>query len=281
MSLTTQQNWFTETHLPSGTAFSLQIKQQLYAAQTPFQKIEIYATEHFGNLMVLDGCIMLTQRDNFLYHEMISHIPLHTHAAPRQVVIIGGGDCGTLQEVLKHSEIEQATQVEIDPQVTACAEKYFPELCRHNHDPRAKLLFVDGIEWMRQAPSASLDIIIVDSTDPAGPATGLFNVDFYQQCARALKPDGLLVQQSESPLIHLALQQQMREAMHQSGLTNLLTYCFPQPVYPTGWWSATMASKSLKLDQFRQPSAALSTHYYNAGIHLAALQSPNLWLKPT
>ena len=220
---------------------------------------------------------MLTTRDNFFYHEMMSHPALFTHADPRRVVIIGGGDCGTLREVLKHDEVESAIQVEIDERVTRLAEKYFPELCESNNDPRAELLFIDGIKWMAACEEETLDVVIVDSTDPIGPAEGLFNEAFYKSCLQALKPGGILVQQSESPLAHLPLLKSMRRAMKNAGFQALRTLTFPQPCYPTGWWSATLARKRGSLDTFREADAAakpFATQYYNLDMHHAALAQP-------
>lgn len=268
--------WFTEFSEASGVGFGLKIRACLHEEQTPFQHIAIYDTLSFGHLMVIDGCIMLTTRDNFLYHEMISHPALFTHPNPKRVVIIGGGDCGTLKEVLKHP-IESAIQIEIDEKVTRLSEVYFPELCTHNHDKRAQLLFLDGIRWMQEAPSNSADIIIVDSTDPIGPAEGLFNEAFYRECHRVLAPQGILVQQSESPLIHQQLQREMRSAMRNAGFDNLLTQAFPQPVYPSGWWSATLASKAGDLTHFRRDQALwerLGTQYYQFDLHQALLSPP-------
>src|SRR5690606_11377001 len=155
-----------------------------------------------GRLMVIDGSIMLTQRDNFLYHEMMSHPALFTHPDPKRVVIIGGGDCGTLREVLKHASVESVVQIDIDERVTRLSERFFPELCSSNGDPRADLRFEDGIEWIKRAADGSIDVLIIDSTDPVGPAVGLFAVDFYRECCRALAANGVMVQQSESPLLH-------------------------------------------------------------------------------
>jgi len=138
------KNWFTELCDEAGSAFSLRIRAKLHEEQTPFQKIEIYETTDFGNLMVIDGFIMLSSRDNFLYHEMMSHPVLFTHPAPKRVLIIGGGDCGTLREVLRHPDVETVEQVDIDERVTRLSEIHFPELCEANDDPRAHLHFADG-----------------------------------------------------------------------------------------------------------------------------------------
>ena len=269
--------WFTEQHGRSGSSFGLRIKERLHAEKTPFQTIEIYDTTDWGKLMVIDGCTMVSTRDNFLYHEMMSHPALFTHARAKRVVIIGGGDCGTLREVLKHEEVEHAVQVEIDERVTRLSEKYFPELCESNGDPRAELLFIDGIKYMAEHEPESLDLIIVDSTDPVGPAEGLFGADFYATCYKALRPSGILVQQSESPLAHLDLIKAMRSAMRFADFHSVKTLTFPQPVYPTGWWSCTMARKGADLTGFRERGAAtkqFATRYYNVDIHKAALASP-------
>ena len=272
-----QQTWFTEQHDYSGSSIGFRVKQLLHAEQTPFQSIEIYDSTDWGRIMVIDGCMMVTDRDNFLYHEMMAHPALFTHPRAKRVVIIGGGDCGTLREVLKHDEVESAIQVEIDERVTRLAERYFPELCESNNDPRAQLLFVDGIKWMAECEPDSLDIIIVDSTDPIGPAEGLFNEAFYQTCLKALRSGGILVQQSESPLAHLPLLKSIRSALKLAGFQALRTLTFPQPCYPTGWWSATLARKGSDLSTFRERGAATKpfvTRYYNAEMHKASLAIP-------
>src|SRR5690606_6241225 len=230
----------------------------------------------WGKLMLIDGAMMLTTRDNFLYHEMMSHPALFTHANPRNVAIIGGGDCGTLREVLRHPGVASAVQCDIDEQVTRMAEKYFPELCESNGDPRARLLFDDGVAYMANCEPGSLDLVIVDSTDPVGPAEGLFNKAFYASCFRALRDDGILVQQSESPLVLLDLIRQMRGEMRKAGFTAFQTLPFPQPCYPTGWWSCTLARKAGGFD-FREADArgkAFATRYYSADIHKGAATLP-------
>jgi len=241
------QDWFTEICAEHGSSFGMAITGKLHEEVSEFQKIAIYDTTHFGHLMVIDGFVMLTQRDNFLYHEMMSHPALFTHTNPERVAVIGGGDCGTLQQVLLHANVLDVTQVDIDERVTRLAEKYFPELCAANNDPRATLLFDDGIKWMAEKASHSLDVIIIDSTDPIGPAEGLFNRAFYTSCFNALKPGGILVQQSESPLYHQKLIASIHEEMGAAGFGNRHTLHFPQPCYPSGWWSATLASSGADL----------------------------------
>lgn len=270
-------NWFSEVCDAHGTAFSLRITERLTEVQTPYQRIEIFDTTDFGKLMVIDGFVMLSSRDNFIYHEMMSHPVLFTHTQAKDVLIVGGGDCGTLSEVLRHDTVESAVQVEIDEQVTRLAEQYFPELCESNHDSRATLIFDDAIQWVKNAAPESLDIIIVDSTDPIGPAEGLFSEVFYRDCLKALRPGGLVVQQSESPLLHMNILRDMHAAMRGAGYADVKTLQFPQPVYPSGWWSATMARKGEKIAGLRENDAAgnsFSGKYYSAEIHQAAFAMP-------
>ena len=271
-------NWFTEKCSECSTAFSLETESKLHEEQTPFQNIEIYATKAFGNLMVIDGFIMLTERDNFIYHEMISHPALFSHSKPADVLIVGGGDCGTLREVVKHQCVKNITQVEIDQRVTELSKQYFPKLCDSNHDPRVDLIFDDAIEWVKNAATESLDVIIVDSTDPIGPAKGLFSTPFYQDCARILKEDGLIIQQSESPLAHLeSIILPMQKCMQTAGFNDIQLINFPIATYPTGWWTATMASKKSTIDFSRETESRnfeFSTHYYNHAIHSACFATP-------
>jgi len=275
-------NWFSEQHAGIGSAWSAHIKEKVFDQHSPYQHIEVYDTEGFGKLMVIDGCTMVSTLDNFLYHEMMAHPVLFTHPDPRRVAIIGGGDCGTLREVLRHPGVEHCTQIDIDEVVTRASELHFPELCEANDDPRAELLFIDGIEWMKNAEPGSLDVIIVDSTDPVGPGEVLFSAEFFSACRRALAPDGLIVQQSESPLVHLELIQAMYTRFESAAFNDIRTLFFPQPIYPTGWWSATLAGRHGSLEHFREVDARakpFETRYYNADIHRAALVQPEFFRK--
>ncbi|MEQ3512202.1 polyamine aminopropyltransferase [Pseudoalteromonas sp. BZB3] len=278
MSNLEANRWFTEISDRDGSAFSLRINKKLDEIQSPFQKVEMFETTDFGNLMIIDGCTMVSTRENFFYHEMMSHPALFSHPAPKNVVIIGGGDCGTLREVLKHPSVETVKQIDIDEVVTQMSLKYFPELCESNNDPRATVMFDDGIKYMREATPESIDVIIVDGTDPVGPGEGLFNHAFYTSCLNALRPGGIMIQQSESPLMHMPLLLEMRDAMKDVGFADLQTLPFPQPIYPSGLWSATMARKVEQFAGFREQdveTATFDTEYYNVGIHKGALATPN------
>jgi spermidine synthase len=281
--MTLDKNWYTEEWAGQGSAISLKIKDKVHDEQSTYQRIEIYETETFGTLMTLDGLVMVTDRDNFVYHEMMSHPALFTHPDPRRVLVIGGGDCGTLREVLRHPAVELAEQVELDERVTRVSEKFFPELCESNRDPRARFHFTDGIQWVADAKPESYDVIVVDSTDPVGPAAGLFSETFYKNCFRALRPHGIVVGQSESPLFHADLIRSVQQSLRAAGFGDAATLFFPQCTYPSGWWSATMGGKNIALANFRARDAAartFATRYYNQHIHAAALASPEFLRHP-
>lgn len=273
--MTLDQRWFSEA--ASGYAMSLEINKKLHEEQTPYQMIEIYETKTFGNLMTLDGITMLTSRDNFIYHEMMSHPVLFNHPNPKDVAIVGGGDCGTLKEVLKHETVKSVIQIELDKRVTSIAEEYFPELCESNDDPRATLLFEDAIGWMQNAEAESLDVIILDTTDPVGQAKRLFSEPFYKDCHNALRAGGIVVAQSESPLMDMEILVDLRGEMQKADYAELQTIFFPMPTYPSGWWTATQARKGQKFGDFREQMARhkpFTTKYYNADIHRACSAVP-------
>lgn len=269
--MTLDKNWYTEKWQGQGAAISLHINDKIHDEQSDYQRIEIYETDSFGRLMTLDGLVMVTDRDNFIYHEMMTHPALLAHPSPEKVLIIGGGDCGTLREVLKHKNVTQADQVELDERVTRVAEKFFPVLCSANNDARARLIFKDGIKWVQEAAAATYDLIIIDSTDPVGPAAGLFEHEFYGACHAALADNGILVAQSESPLFHGDLIKSMRQEMNAASFDNVTTLLFPQCTYPSGWWSTTLASKK----KLAAPRACdVETLYYSGEIHKSAMALP-------
>ncbi len=273
------ENWFSEPAL--GHAISLELNQKLHEEKSPYQTIAIYETKTFGRLMTLDGLFMLTSRDNFIYHEMMSHPALYNHPNPKDVAIVGGGDCGTLKEVLKHDTVKTATQIELDERVTRVSEQYFPELCESNNDPRATLLFEDAIAWMARAEPNSLDVIILDTTDPVGQAKRLFEEPFYRDCLNALREGGIVVAQSESPLLMLEVLTDLRSEMEKADFTEVQTIQFPLSTYPSGWWTATQARKGQKFGDFREQMARhkpFATKYYNADIHKACSALPQFVL---
>ncbi len=273
--------WFSEEWAGEGSGISFRVRSKLADVQSEFQRIEVFETERFGTLLTLDGLVMVTSRDNFLYHEMLVHPALYAHPAPRDVLIIGGGDCGSLQQVLRHPEVERVTQVEIDEQVTRVCERFFPELCADNGDPRATLHFKDGIDWVRSAAPGSYDVILVDGSDPLGPAAVLFAEEFYAACFAALRPGGILAGQTESPLFHLDLLTHVHRTAQAVGFADCQTLFFPQCVYPSGWWTASLARKGEPLEL--PPSSRFGEmpvmQYYTPQVHQAAFAAPAFFLR--
>lgn len=267
--------WFSETY-QDHYAIRLRVKETLFRKQSQYQLIEVMETYAFGRLLALDGAIMLTERDEFVYHEMLVHVPLCAHPEPREVLIIGGGDGGTLRETLKHPSIRRVDLVEIDEEVIQASRRFLPALSASLDDPRARVFSQDGIQFVKNR-QGEYDVVLVDSTDPVGPAVGLFDVPFYRDIFHALRPGGIACAQSESPFfngdwvgaIHLRLRQVF---------PHVATYVAPIVTYPGGFWSFAFAGKAHgpleegHADRHRQ--RGLDTRYYTPEIHRAAFQLP-------
>ena len=268
-------DWYQERWAGEGSAIALEITARLHDHQSPYQRVEVFETTRFGRLLTLDGLVMVTGRDNHIYHEMLAHPALYACPDPRRVLIIGGGDCGTLTEVLRHPGVQHVDMVELDEAVTQAAELYFPELTAGRRDARAHLRFEDGIAFAARAPAGSYDVILVDSTDPVGPAEGLFGEAFFRSCVNALTPHGVLATQSESPLFHADLIVQVHGALRAAGFAHTASVHFPQCTYPSGWWSVTLGARTGRADACRAPDALpFATRYYNAALHRGALALP-------
>ncbi|MGI9950936.1 polyamine aminopropyltransferase [Moorellaceae bacterium AZ2] len=264
--------WVTELQTPS-LALSCRITKTLHREKTPYQELAVVETEAFGRMLLLDDVIQTTVKDEFVYHEMISHVPLNTHPHPREVLVIGGGDGGAIREIIKHSKVERAVLVEIDARVVANAREYLPEISCGLDDARVEIRFEDGIEHVRQV-QGQYDVIIVDSTDPVGPAAGLFAREFYQNVYHALKPDGLFVAQTESPFFNAEfIRRVQRDIASVFPLARL--YLATVPTYPGGLWTFSLGSKKydpLAVDP--QEIASLPTRYYSPEVHRAAFALP-------
>ncbi|MDR1701980.1 MAG: polyamine aminopropyltransferase [Sporomusaceae bacterium] len=270
--------WCTELQTPNLT-MSARIKETLYTGRSEFQEIVVVDTDQFGKMLVLDGVFQTSTAEEFVYHEMIAHVPLFTHPDPKRVLVIGGGDGGTVREVLKHKSVTEVKMVEIDGLVVEACKKYLPEhsviLRDAANQPRFELLIGDGIKYMQKSYSY-YDIIIVDCSDPIGPGEGLFNHAFYQDVLKALKPDGIFVQQTESPFYHQELIQRVyKDVSSLFPVTRL--YLANIPLYPGGLHSFTMGSR--QYDPQNTPperiNADFSCRYYNREIHHSAFALPN------
>jgi spermidine synthase len=263
--------WFTERQSPD-VSLSLRVKRVLWQETTPYQEILVLETDAYGHVLVLDGAVQTTDRDEYVYHEMITHVPLAMHPHPRRVAVIGGGDGGAIREILKHPEVEEAHLVEIDGRVVELARRFFPAISSHLDDPRAHVHITDGIQWVREH-ARDFDVLIVDSTDPIGPAEGLFGEQFYRAAAAALGPDGILVVQSESPMLEPDIIQRAVRGI-RAAFPAVWLYLAAIPTYPTGLWSFTLGSKGPRPDRLRDNLTGLATRYWTPDVHRASFTLP-------
>ena len=263
--------WYTEKQT-SHLGFSCKIKETLYRAQTEYQEIAVLDTFQFGRMLVLDGMVQTTVADEFVYHEMIVHIPLRTHPYPRAVLVIGGGDGGAVREISRYPQVEKITLAEIDPRVVEASKRFLPELSSALDDSRLEIKIADGIEHIRSLQEA-YDIIIVDSTEPVGPAVGLFASSFYEAVFRALKPEGILVAQTESPFFNAELIRTVfRRIKAVFPRTHL--YLAPVPTYPGGLWSFTLGSKHHHPLEPQGRFVPQGARYYTPQIHDSSFSLP-------
>lgn len=269
--------WFTEHHTAS-RGLSFLINKVLYQEKSVYQEMKIVETDDFGKVMLLDDVVMVTEEDEFVYHEMLTHVALFSHPNPQDILIIGGGDGGALREVCRHARVKTATLVEIDDMVVRGARQYFPVFKEGLDNPKAKILIEDGIRFLQET-EVKYDVILIDSTDPVGPATGLFQIDFYQSCKRALKENGIIVAQAESPYIH-TLQDVTRAMVRdmKSMFSEVHLYLASIQTYQAGLWSFLFASDTInpraRFQQQAYQEYVLPLRYYNEEIHQACFALP-------
>ena len=270
--------WFTENHSDS-VRFSIRVDKQLYSEHSEYQRIDVFQSLEFGRLLALDGYVMITQKDEFIYHDMIVHVPMAVKKDIKNVLVIGAGDGGTVRELCRYSTIEHIDLVEIDKKVVEVCEEYFPEMTVSMHDPRLDIHFTDGLRFVRRK-QGEYDLIIVDSTDPFGPGEGLFTPEFYGNCYNALTDTGVLVNQHESPFYRgdaLACQRAHRNIVHSFELSRLFQAHIP--TYPSGHWLFGFSSRGVHpvrdLDPDWWNSLGLETGYYNTNLHKGAFYLPN------
>ncbi len=268
--------WFTELH-GENYGITIKIREVLKSVKTKFQKLDVYETEGFGRLLTLDNLVMVTERDEFIYHEMIAHVPLFSHELPETVLVIGGGDGGTVREILKHKTIKHIDMVEIDEAVVKAAKEYFPSLSCELDNPKVKLHFKDGVEFVKNIKNF-YDVIIIDSTDPINVGEGLFTTQFYLDCFNALKNNGILTNQSESPFHNADWVENIYRKLNKV-FPVVKMYLASVPTYPSGVWSFAFCSKNIDpIDNFnenRYNEYNLKLKYYNNNIHKAAFAIPN------
>ncbi len=270
--------WFTEYHTDNAR-FSIKVDKLLYSGQSEFQRIDVYNSKEFGKFFTLDGFIMLTEKDEFIYHEMIVHVPMATNLNIKNVLVIGAGDGGTIRELTRYDCIEHIDMVEIDQMVVDVCRKYLPQTACKFDDPRLDLHFEDGLKFVRSKEN-TYDLIIVDSTDPFGPGEGLFTKEFYGNCFKALTEDGILVNQHESPFYtEDAKAMQRAHERIRKFFPICRVYQVHIPTYPSGHWLFGFASKKcdplIDLDEQTWNSLGLKTKYYNTEIHKGSFALPN------
>lgn len=270
--------WYTEQHTDNAR-FSIKIDRQLASVQSEFQRIDIFESTEFGRILTLDGFLMVTEKDEFIYHDMITHIPMAVNPKIEKVLVIGAGDGGTIRELLRYKTIRHIDMVEIDEEVVKVCKEYLPVTACGLEDERVHLYFEDGLKFVRRK-EGEYDLIIVDSTDPFGPGEGLFTKEFYGNCYKALNSEGILVNQHES-VYYDSYAASMKRA-HQR-----LMECFPVakvyqahiPTYPSGHWLFGFASKKYDpitdLDADKWNELGLKTRYYNTELHKGAFAIPN------
>ena len=270
--------WFTERHTPS-VKFSIKVDRQLYTAQSEFQRIDVFDSKEFGRFLTLDGYMMLTEKDEFIYHEMMVHVPMAVHPNARRVLIIGAGDGGVVRELTRYHQIEHIDLVEIDELVVEVCKKYLPQTACRLDDEREHIYYEDGLKFIRSKEN-EYDLIIVDSTDPFGPGEGLFTKEFYGNCYKALKEDGIMVNQHESPFYDedaAAMQRAHKRIVESFAISRV--YQAHIPTYPSGHWLFGFASK--KYHPVKDLNAAvwnllgIHTQYYNTRLHAGAFALPS------
>lgn len=269
--------WFSENHTPN-VKLSIRVDRQLYSGKSEFQRIDVFDSPEFGRFLTLDGYMMLTEKDEFIYHEMITHVPMAVHPLVKKVLVIGAGDGGVIRELTRYPEIEHIDMVEIDPLVLEVCRKYLPKTACRLDDPRLSIHYEDGLKYVRFKEN-EYDLIIVDSTDPFGPGEGLFTREFYGNCYKALKEDGIMVNQHESPFY--AEDAEACKRAHKRIVESFpisRVYQAHIPTYPSGHWLFGFASKKyhpLKdLDETRWNLRGLDCRYYTTPLHKGAFYLP-------
>ncbi|MBP3543236.1 MAG: polyamine aminopropyltransferase [Lachnospiraceae bacterium] len=269
--------WFSEKHTPD-VKLSIRIEKQLFSRQSDYQRIDVFESREFGRILSLDGNIMLTERDEFIYNEMIVHVPLAVHPNIKNVLVIGAGDGGVVKELTRYDRIEHIDLVEMDPMVVEACRQYLPGNACQLDDKRVQIHYENALKFIRYCEE-TYDLIIVDSNDPYGPSEGLFTKEFYGNCYKALCEDGIMVNQQGSPFY-----KQDAEAMQRSHKRIANTFPVSRvyqahiPTYAAGYWLFGFASKKYHpiddLDAESWNKLNLRTKYYTTRLHQGAFYLP-------
>lgn len=274
--------WFTEKHTDD-VDLSIRVRKQLYSGKSYYQQIDVFDTYEFGRVLTLDGFIMLTEKDEYIYHEMVTAVPMAVNPDIKNVLVIGAGDGGTVRELTRYPSVEKIDMVEIDEQVVKVCREYLPQTACRFDDPRVHLYFEDGLKFVRRK-SGEYDLIIVDSTDPFGPGEGLFTKEFYGNCFKALTDSGILINQHESTYYDSYVDMVTRTHKRiGASFPVTMVYQAHIPTYPSGHWLFGFASKNLHpvydLKADRWNALGIETGYYNTELHKGCFALPNYVLK--
>ena len=274
--------WFSEFHTPD-VKHSLRVNRHLYSKKSDYQQIDIYDTPEFGKVLTLDGNVMLTERDEFIYDEMITHVPMAVHPNVQDVLVIGAGDGGVVKELARYECIQSIDLVEMDEQVVNACRQYLPENACRLDDKRVHIYFDNALRFIRRR-KAQYDLIIVDSTDPFGPSEGYFTREFYGICYNALKDDGIMVNQQGSPFYRhdaQAMQRSHKRIVNTFPISRV--YQAHIPTYAAGYWLFGFASKKYHpvrdLNEEGWNRRGIETRYYNTDLHRGAFSMPNYVLQ--
>ena len=272
------ENGYYHEITPSGFGIAIKAGKVLVSKQTPFQKLEIFETESaLGRVLTLDDLMMTTEGDEYHYHEMIAHVPMMHHKDPKSVLVIGGGDGGTVREVLKHDTVERVVLCEIDGDVVEECKKYLPTIACQLDNPKVEVLVEDAIEYIKDKED-EFDIVLIDSTDPMGPGEGLFTDEFYNNVKRSLKKGGIVAAQSESPFVNKEEIRKMYTQLKRV-FPIVSTYTSNIPTYPGGYWAWAFCSEDVKplsyYDERRAADIIKTCKIYNKDYHMARFALPN------
>jgi len=269
--------WYTEQHT-SDVRFSIKVSNVLYTGNSGIQQIDVFESKEFGRFLTLDGLMMVTEKDEFIYHDMLVHVPMSVKSDAKRVLVIGAGDGGTIRELVKYSTIESIDMVEIDKEVVKVCKEYLPQTACALGDYRVNIYYEDGLRFIRNKVD-EYDVILVDSTDPFGPGEGLFTREFYGNCYKALKDDGVLVNQHESPYYdHYANSMKRAHKRIEEYFPICRVYQAHIPTYPSGHWLFGFASKTL--DPIKNANSdswkklGIYTKYYNTELHIGSFALP-------
>jgi spermidine synthase len=244
--------------------YQYEVEKILYKGKSKYQEIMVFENPYFGKTLTLDGIVQLTERDEFFYHEMLAHVALHAHPDPKRVVVIGGGDGGTVREVCKHPGVEKVYFIEIDPEVIRISQEFFPAVSASVEDPRVEIKNMDGAEFVKSR-SSDIDVVLVDSTDPIGFARTLFSDEFFSSVQGALAEEGFYVTHSESLLLHADMVKEVQLSLRTT-FPVVDLYTAPIATYPGNWWAFDIGSRKLDPRIMRR-AFAMETKYYDDEIH--------------